>query len=149
MEKEFNEIMKELKSRNIKYAKRVFGEFEPAFCKEIQFITIDALNKDDVPNRIQMNSIFITFEIDLALKKVEVHCCGHVYLSEADKKTERYKYLCMKSMESVLKDNGGKAFRKCKYKDAKNLCDKMQNYFELIMENVNEYTGGYPYSKGK
>lgn len=143
----FNEVIKELNSRNILFCEQVRARFSD-FCPEIQYITLDALKTSDYPSNIAENSIFVCFKIDMQAKKIEVRETGHVYLSDSDLKTDKYKYYCMKSMENILKDNGGKTFKKQGYKDVKNLCDKMEKYFIILMEETKKYTGGYPYKRG-
>jgi len=118
------------------------------FCPYIIYVRMDALKKEDWPNRIAENSIYIDFEIDLYNKKVSVFRSGSVWLSPYDKTTPKYKYLAMKSMQNVLVDNGGKKFRKQNYKDMKDLANKMQKYYAQVMEAVNDYTDGYPYKQG-
>jgi hypothetical protein len=107
-------------------------------------LTLDALNEEDVPHHIEMNSIGIEFRIDFIQNKVEVNDRGHVYLSKEDREG-KYKYYAMKSIEDVLVDNGGKKFRRCKFKNVDDLCSKIQNYFVNVMREVDKYTGGYPY----
>lgn len=118
------------------------------FCPYIIFVRLDALKREDWPNNIAENSIYIDFEIDLYNKKVSVFRSGSVWLSPYDKTLPQYKYLCMKSMQNVLVDNGGKKFRKQNYKDMKDLAKKMQQYYAQVMEAVNDYTDGYPYKQG-
>ena len=118
------------------------------FCPYIIFVRLDALKREDWPNNIAENSIYIDFEIDLYDKKVSVFRSGSVWLSPYDKTLPQYKYLCMKSMQNVLVDNGGKKFRKQSYKDMKDLANKMQQYYAQVMEAVNDYTDGYPYKQG-
>jgi hypothetical protein len=118
------------------------------FCPYIIFVRLDALKREDWPNNIAENSIYIDFEIDLYNKKVSVFRSGSVWLSPYDKTLPQYKYLCMKSMQNVLVDNGGKKFRKQSYKDMKDLANKMQQYYAQVMEAVNDYTDGYPYKQG-
>ena len=118
------------------------------FCPYIIFVRLDALKREDWPNNIAENSIYIDFEIDLYNKKVSVFRSGSVWLSPYDKTTPKYKYLCMKSMQNVLVDNGGKKFRKQTYKDMNDLAKKMQQYYAQVMEAVNDYTDGYPYKQG-
>lgn len=118
------------------------------FCPQICFIRVDALNKKDYPHNIDMNSVYIEYKIDFDTKKFEVFRVGHIYLSPKDLKTDRYKYLCMKSMTNVLVDKGGKKFRKSVHKDNKTTAKKMADYFNEVMKAVKEYTGGYPYKEG-
>lgn len=119
-----------------------------SFCPYIIFVRFDALKKEDYPNNISENSVYITFEIDLFEKSVEVFQNGSIWLSPADKTTDKYRYMAMKSMTKVLVDNGGKKFRKQGFKNVKDLADKMHNYYKIVMKEVTEYTGGYPYKQG-
>lgn len=118
------------------------------FCPYIIFVRLDALKREDWPNNIAENSIYIDFEIDLYNKKVSVFRSGSVWLSPYDKTTPKYKYLAMKSMQNILVDNGGKKFRKQSYKDMKDLTNKMEKYYKEVMTSVIDYTGGYPYKQG-
>ena len=101
--------------------------------------------KIDWPYNINMNSIYICFCINHKENKVEIHSLGCVYLNEADKQSEKYKYYAMKSIQQVYVDEGGKKFRKSKFKSEKDLCKKMLEYFDNVMVEVEKYTGGYPY----
>lgn len=148
MQELFLSIIENLKARNIQYCKRIMARYNERWTPEEQFITMDSLNKEDIPHQIAENSVYITFLVDLEAKTIEVHRTGSVFLSESDKQTDKYKYYVMKSMTKVLKDNGGKAFRKQKYKDINHLCDKMEKYFISVMKEVEAYTGGYPYKEG-
>lgn len=146
---EFAEVINLLQSasNNITY-KAVYGTFS-TFCPWTQYITLDALNKEDWPNGIKNNSIFVTFEIDLASKKVEINSCGNVWISKQDKELyTRDSYLAMHTMTEITRRNGGKVMRKSTYKDAKNLAKRIINAFEGIMEQVIDYTSGYPYKEG-
>ena len=111
----------------------------------MQFVRLDALNKEDWPHNIDMNSVYICFCVNHLEHKVEVHTNGHVWLNEADKQSEKYKYYAMKSIQQVYVDEGGKKFRKSKFKTEKDLCKKMLDYFDNVMVEVEKYTGGYPY----
>ena len=132
----------------ISTAEKVYIDKVQGFCPYIIYVRMDALKKEDYPNGISENSIYINFKIDLFNKKVEVHSNGHIWLSPYDKTTPKYKYLAMKSMQQVLIDNGGKKFRKQGYKDMKDLANKMQKYYKEVMTAVIDYTGGYPYKEG-
>ena len=148
MKELFLSIIENLKARNIQYCKRIIARYNGRWVPEKQYIWLDALNEEDIPHRIAENSVYIIFSVDLKAQTIEVYRTGSVYLSESDKQTDRYKFYVMKSMTNVLKDNGGKAFRKQKYKDVNQLCDKIEKYFVSIMKEVEAYTGGYPYKKG-
>lgn len=136
------------KCKEVSTAKSVRGSFG-TFCPHLQFIRFDALEEKDYPNHINDNSIFLEFKIDLKAQKLELFRSGHVWLSPADKETDKYKYLAMKSMVNIAVDKGGKKFRKCGYKSVDDLVKKMESYFENIMKYVEDYTGGYPYKQGK
>lgn len=148
MKELFLSIIENLKARSIQYCKRITARYDERWISEEQFITLDSLNKEDIPHQIAENSVYITFLVNLKAQTIEVHRTGSVYLSESDKQTDKYKYYVMKSMTKVLKDNGGKAFRKQKYKDVNQLCDKIEKYFVSVMKEVEAYTGGYPYKGG-
>jgi hypothetical protein len=129
-------------------ADHILMDKDNGFCPYIAYVTFDALNPKDYPHNIRDNSIYISFSIDFINRKVEVNHCGNIYLSEYDKTLPQYKYLCMKSMQDVLTDNGGKKFRKCSYKDMRDLANKMEKYYQQVMKEVKAYTGGYPYKQG-
>lgn len=144
----FAKVAKEIKkiASDNKFVKQVMVDEKPSsFCPYMQFVRLDALNKEDYPHGIDMNSVYICFCVNHKENKVEVHTNGHVDISEKDKQTERYKYLCMKSIQQVYVDEGGKKFRKSKFKSEKDLCKKMLDYFDNVMVEVEKYTGGYPY----
>ena len=146
---EFAEVINLLQSasNNITY-KTAYGSFQ-TFCPWTQYITLDALNKEDWPNGIKENSVFITFKIDLASKKVEINRTGHVWISKQDKELyPKDSYLAMHSMTEIAKRNGSKVMRKSIYKDTKDLAKRIINAFENIMEQVIDYTSGYPYKEG-
>lgn len=137
--------MEELASGN-KYVKQLIIEQKSSYiCPYLQYVRIDALEKKDYPHGIDMNSVYLCFYVDYRDNKVELHSCGHVYLSDSDKQSEKYKYYVMKSIVNVHVDKGGKKFRKSKFKNETDLCKKMIDYFNVVMKDVNEYTGGYPY----
>lgn len=146
---DFTEVMNLLQSAsNNITCKAVYGSFQ-TFCAWTQYITLDALNKQDWPNGINENSIFITFKIDLASKKVEINRSGHVWISKQDKELySKDKYLAMHSMIEIAKRNGSKVMRKSTYKDTKDLAKRIINAYESIMQQVIDYTGGYPYKEG-
>lgn len=146
---DFTKVMNLLQSAsNNITCKAVYGSFQ-TFCAWTQYITLDALNKQDWPNGINENSIFITFKIDLASKKVEINRTGHVWISKQDKELySKDSYLAMHSMTEITRRNGGKVMRKSTYKDTKDLAKRIINAYESIMEQVIDYTGGYPYKEG-
>lgn len=144
----FQEITEALKdaSQKCSYLRQLLMDKKPSFlCHHLQFVRFDALDEKDYPHGIALNSVFLTFEINHQDKRIELHSYGHVSLNEEDKKTEKYRYYCMKSVIDVIKDNGGKKFRKQKFKDAQDAAKKMVDYFQMVMNEVDKYTGGYPY----
>lgn len=146
MKELFEEIVSKI--TEVSAAKKVYGNWNTGFCPEMQWIRLDALNPENWPNNISDNSIFIEFKFDLAAKKLEVSRTGHIWLSPSDKATDRYKYLAMKSMTNVAEDMGKKKFRKSKFKNADDAVKKMNDYYNMVMECVEKYTGGYPYKQG-
>ena len=144
----FEDTKTALKSMENKYVKNVFGKFQ-GFCPWSQFITIDALNTEDWPNGIAQNSVYVQFAIDFATKKVEIHSTGHIWISDRDKEIyPQYKYLAMHSMLRIAKERKVKGIRKSSFKNAEDLAKKMMLTFTNIMNEVNDYTEGYPYKKG-
>lgn len=144
----FAKVSKEIKriADGNKYVKQVILDEKPNFlCPYMQFVRLDALNKEDYPHGIDRNSVYIDFCVNHKENKVEIHSLGCVYLNEADKQSEKYKYYAMKSILQVYVDEGGKKFRKSKFKSEKDLCKKMLEYFDNVMVEVEKYTGGYPY----
>ena len=131
-------------------ARHVRGEFDGNFCPELQFIRLDAMDDKDFPHGIADNSVFLEFKVDLALQKVELFRQGHLWLTDEDREANpRYKYLAMKSMTQAHVDLDGKKFRKCGYKDAKDLQRKIEGYFREVMKSVVKHSGEYPYGKDK
>ena len=120
------------------------------FYERLQYITFDALEEKDWPNNIGNNSVYIIFKVDLIDKKMEIHSCGHVWISSADKeKYSRDKYKAMHSMIEIAKRNGVKPMRKQGFKDAKDFARKAVKAYNDIMEQVLDYTNGiYPYKNG-
>lgn len=138
----FNGISSEL--RNNKVCERILGKFS-SFYPSVQYITLDALKNEDVPNGIEENSIYICFKIDVLNNKIEVNSCGHVWLSrEEQTKTN----LAMCSLKRIAIARGVKWFRRQSYKDSTDAAAKMNSFYKNVMEKVNEYTQGYPYKQG-
>lgn len=130
-------------------ARQIFFDKRTGLCPYLRNVRFDALDSQDYPHGIAENSVFLTFQIDFATKKVELWRTGGIHLSPKDKQTPKYKYLCMKSMVNVLQDKGGKKFRKQTFKNMADLFNKMESYYKEVMQAVTEYTGGYPFKEGK
>ena len=147
---EYNQLLDTLNTIKGAHVKQINGKkTEKDFCPYISFVTIDALESKDYPNNIAANSIYVCFEIYHTEKKVEIHSCGHIYISEEDKNNHsQYKYLAMHSMLHLAKVRNVKGLRKSKYKDIADLAQKINSTFENIMAEVEDYTGGYPYKQG-
>lgn len=125
------------------YAKTVSGGFRPnSLCPYVQYIRIDALNRQDYPNNIAENSVYVTIKIDLEDKTFEISDNGHIWLNRAEQKATNY---AMASMKRIVTANGGKWLRKSKFKDAKDFAKKVTKFWELAMTIIDSQTGGYPY----
>ena len=125
------------------YAKTVSGDFRPnSLCPYVQHIRIDALNRQDYPNNIAENSVYVTIKIDLEDKTFEISDSGHIWLNRAEQKATNY---AMASMKRIVTANGGKWLRKSKFKDAKDFAKKVTKFWELAMTIIDSQTGGYPY----
>ena len=116
------------------------------FCPELQYIDMDMLKKEDWPNHIADNSIYILYEIDMRAKTVEVLKCGSIWLSNEDSKKS---YLCMCSMKKAHQAIGGKWFKRTKYKSAADLAKKMVAFYNSVKKTMEEVTTGYPYKQMK
>lgn len=127
--------------KKVKISKGVLGS-------SLLFIKLDALDDKDWSNGIDLNSIYFSFVYDEETKKLDLHTNGHVYLSNEDKQTDKYKYYAMKSIVAVHVDYGGKKFRKTSVKNPDDLVNKISTYVNAVMEDVVKYTGGYPYKRG-
>lgn len=114
------------------------------FCPEVQFVTIDALDKKDWPHNITENSVYVTFKIDFARGTFEAWQYGHIYLTEHDRKAS---YLCMCSMKQAHIANGGKWMRKSRFADASELARKIQKFWLSVSKTLDEVTDGYPYKQ--
>lgn len=115
-----------------------------SFCPYQQWVRLDALSREDWPNGISDNSIFVDIKINMKEQKFEVSRSGHIWLTDADAKKS---YLCMCGMRSAVEVMGGKWLRKSSYKDAKDLAKKVKKFWEQAVDCVAKATGGYPYKK--
>lgn len=130
-------------------AKQIKAKFDEKIAPFCQFVKVDALYSEDYPNGIAENSIYVWFKIDFIEKKVKIWRTGSVWISPQDKeKYVRDSYLAMHSMLTIVKRNGGKVMRKSSYKSARHLAKKIAEAYNAIMEQVVDYTGGYPYKEG-
>ena len=127
--------------KKVKISKGVLGS-------SLLFIKLDALDDKEWSNGIELNTIYFSFVYDEETKKLDLNTNGHVYLSNEDKQTDKYKYNAMKSIVAVHVDYGGKKFRKTLVKNPDDLVNKISTYVNAVMEDVVKYTGGYPYKRG-
>ena len=75
-----------LQNNMSKYADHLLGGFKIGLCPYMQFIGIEALKREDLPNNIAENGIYIQFKIDMADKTVEVHSWGIYTYQKRNKK---------------------------------------------------------------
>lgn len=143
MKMEYKEEFERIKQSMSAEGVAVTGTFW-SFAPYLQWVRIDALRKEDWPNGLSDNSVFVDIQIDMQAQKFEVGNCGHIWLTDAD---ERKSYLCMCSMRKAVEAVGGKWLRKSKYKDAADLAKKVRKFWEQTMDCVDRATGGYPYKK--
>jgi hypothetical protein len=148
-EKVLSLLLAKVENKTIPYAKHVYGKYSNGFCPCLQFLRVDALEPTDWSNGIKENSVYMTFRVDMDAKKIEVHTCGCVYISDADKKAYvRDSYLTMHSVLEIAKRNGVKV-RKQSFKTEEECAEKIAKIYNTVMEQVVDYCDGeYPYKKG-
>ena len=127
---DYADIVFELKKRGLKPQ---YGF--SSFCPKLQFFSLDA-----------PYTAYIQFKVDLEGKVIETDGCGHIELTEADRK-KSYLYMC--SVKNAHKANGGVWMRKSKYKSAEDLAKKVEKFWKSVMESLEQVTEGYPYKKMK
>lgn len=135
----FNEILSVINEKGLLFK----GHFE-SFCPYLQYLHFDALRKEDWPNGIAENSVYLRFSLDLRTNTVQCNGCGHIWLSKSDQKKS---YLAMCSMKKAIISDGGKWMRKSRYKDAKDLVNKIERFRVQVIEHIEKVTGGYPYKQ--
>ena len=151
----FEQVVAEIKRLDSPFMRRLFNSYTfddtyPTQILDRGYITIDALDKADVPHSIEDNSIRLVFKIDFSANAISLHQSGHIWLSPADKApTSPLRYYAMISMIDVAVRAGGKKFRKCKIcKTPQEVARKLVTYFNDVMTHTNNYTNGYPYKQG-
>lgn len=138
----WNNIVCELNKKSLPIRSFGFGDLYP----EVQYVTLDALRPDDWPNGIAENSVYVTFGIDMAMMTVECASCGHIWLTDEDK---RKSYLAMCSIKKAHKAIGKTWMRKSKFKNTEDLAKKIDKFWSSVLETLDEVTGGYPYKEMK
>lgn len=120
-------------------ADHLLGGFHIGLCPYIQFIGIESLPKEKLFNGIPENGVYVSFEIDMIEKSVEIHHSGHVEMTDDDKKAT---YLCMFGLKNIAKAYNIKWLRKFKYKDMNDLAKRIVTFYNNIMNAVNDLTEG-------
>jgi hypothetical protein len=139
----FKAIMKAIRSSEING--EIYGEFNAEFPR-VQFITIDALKKEDWTDGIVTYSIYITFRVDLQKQVFKIYEQGNIALTKHDLQVTRY---AMCTMQRMHEANGGKWFVQRKYKDAQDLAEKLREFWNAVHESLEVMTTGYPYKQMK
>lgn len=137
---EYIKLAKELKGMT---TANVYGKFS-TFYPHVQYIVLDALSREDHPNKCEENSIYLRFKIDYKAQSVEITRYGYIYLTEHDIKASN---LCMCSIKECHIKMGGKWMRKSKFKDVHDLVKKIVKAYNSIMTSVEKATCGYPYKQ--
>lgn len=139
-EKTFNKIKDMLQEQGLVCRSRFMKRLYPS----LQNLWIDMLKKEDWPGGIYENSMFLSFQIDLNHKTVEIRLYGHIYLTEEDKEKS---YLEMCSVKNAIVKTGGKWFRKQKWTNEEVLVEKITDFYKYAVETLNKVAGGYPYKQ--
>lgn len=107
------------------------------------YIRLDFLLQQDHPNGISDNSIYIDFKYNLEDCSLENNSCGHLNLTDEDKKG-KYKWLSLKGFTAPYYDKGGKKFRKVRLDkfDLKTFIDKTKDWVKDVVDAALEDQGG-------
>ena len=108
----------------------------------VEFLTIHYIRKEDYPNNISQNSIYLQFRINY---KESTVCCpsnGHIWLTNAD---QRKSYLAMTSIKNLAKYDNEKWFRTQRFKSIDDLARKISDFYFTIFGILSAHTTGYPY----
>ena len=107
------------------------------------YIRLDFLLPQDHPNGISDNSIYIDFRYNLDECALEMDGCGHLNLTDEDKKG-KYKYYALKGFTAPYYDKGGKKFRKVRLDrfDLKTFIDKTKDWVKDVVDAALEDQGG-------
>lgn len=146
---EYDEAVRHLTAICTDRVDHICSRFTDNLAPYLQFVRIEALAPSDYPSHIDDNGVFLEFEIDLMSKKVILFRSGHLWITDADReKYPRCKYLAMRSMPEIAENDYGVAkFRKQGYKTAKQLAEKMSNYWTKVIDAAEKHSGPYPYDK--
>lgn len=131
--KQYQKYVPEIKSINVSKRKGAFAVY----------IRLDFLLPQEHPNGISDNSIYIDFKYDLEDCSLENNSCGHLNLTDEDKKG-KYKYYALKGFTAPYYDKGGKKFRKVRLDkfDLKTFIDKTKDWVKDVVDAALEDQGG-------
>lgn len=139
-EKQWQSILSELDALNLPVRDARFS----TFCPHLQFFALDALDSKHWPNGISQNSIYVMFKVDMRAGTIEVHSCGHIWLTDEDQKAS---YLAMCSIKQAHKAIGKSWMRKTRFNDAKSIAKKVKSFWDDVIDTLNDVTLGYPYKQ--
>ena len=108
----------------------------------IEYLTIHYIHKEDYPNNIPQNSIYLQFRINY---KESTVCCpsnGHIWLTDID---QRKSYLAMTSIKNLAKYDNEKWFRTQHFKSIDDLARRISDFYFTIFGILSAHTTGYPY----
>lgn len=137
---QFENLIEMLKQKAVAFVRGKFGSFGP----HLQYIRLDMVAAKDWVNSISDNSVYIDFQINMQDKTIEASRCGHIWLTDEDRKKS---YLCMCSVKQAHTAQGGKWMRKSKYKTLEDAAAKMVKFYNDIYMNIDAATGGYPFKQ--
>lgn len=131
--KQYQKYVPEIKSVHLSARKDSF----------IFYIRLDFLLPQDYPNGISDNSIYIDFRYNLDECSLENYGCGHLNLTDEDKKG-KYKYYALKGFTAPYYDKGGKKFRKVRLDkfDLNTFIDKTSDWVKDVVDAALEDQGG-------
>ena len=131
--KQYQKYMPEVKSIHLTACKGAMSTY----------IRLDFLLPQDYPNGLSDNSIYIDFRYNLDECALEMNGCGHLNLTDEDKKG-KYKYYVLKGFTAPYYDEGGKKFRKVRLDkfDLKTFIDKTKDWVKDVVDAALEDQGG-------
>lgn len=131
--KQYQKYVPDIKSINVSKRKGAMAVY----------VRLDFLLPQDHPNGISDNSIYIDFKYNLEDCSLENNSCGHLNLTDEDKKG-KYKYYALKGFTAPYYDKGGKKFRKVRLDkfDLKTFIDKTKDWVKDVVDAALEDQGG-------
>lgn len=122
----------------------VIGEFDGRTLPNIQYITLEWLNKEDRPYNLLTNSRFIKFVIDFQFQTVKLKDYCHIPVSDEDHDKVG---LCQAHLKEIFYRLGYIWFEEQQYSTIEELTDKISTFASTVQEILDKYTNGYPYIK--